>query len=140
MCLLLPLKSRSTRGASHHPAFIGNYLTISHTFLTLSTQWVSSSPSRKWRREVSPRFHLIAFRGRVLAIPTQLVSSPSREWRHGVSSRFHLIFLCLMWIKRIKRQGEFKLLLCNSSGGNLLLWQSRKTANGLNPYQSLLGL
>ena len=103
MCLLLPLKSWSTRGASHHPAFKGNYLTISHTFLTLSTQWVSSSPSRKWRREVSPRFHLIAFRGRVLAIPTQLVSSPSREWRHGVSSRFHLIFLCLMWIKRIRR-------------------------------------
>ena len=30
-CLLLRLKSRSTRGASHHPAFMGNCLIISHT-------------------------------------------------------------------------------------------------------------
>ena len=29
-CLLLWLKSRSTRGASHYPAFMGNYLKISH--------------------------------------------------------------------------------------------------------------
>ena len=35
--------------------------TISHTFLALSTQWVSSSPSRKWRRGASPRFHLIVY-------------------------------------------------------------------------------
>ena len=31
-CLLLQLKSRSPRGASHHPAFMGNCQTISHTF------------------------------------------------------------------------------------------------------------
>ena len=30
-CLLLRLKSQSTKGASHHPAFMGNCLTISHT-------------------------------------------------------------------------------------------------------------
>ena len=31
-CLLLRLNFRSARIASHHPAFIGNYRTISHTF------------------------------------------------------------------------------------------------------------
>ena len=30
-CLMLRLKSRSARGASHHPAFMRNCLTISHT-------------------------------------------------------------------------------------------------------------
>ena len=30
-CLLLRLKSRNARGASHHPAFMGNCLTINHT-------------------------------------------------------------------------------------------------------------
>ena len=36
-------KTRSARGASHHPASMGNCPTISHTFLALSTQLVSSS-------------------------------------------------------------------------------------------------
>ena len=31
-CLLLWLKSQSVRGASHHPAFMGNCRTISHKF------------------------------------------------------------------------------------------------------------
>ena len=31
-CLLLWLKSRSSREASHHPAFMGNCQTISHKF------------------------------------------------------------------------------------------------------------
>ena len=31
-CLLLRLKSRSAKGASNHPAFMGNCRTISHTF------------------------------------------------------------------------------------------------------------
>ena len=31
-CLLLQLKSRSARGASHHPTFMGNCRNISHTF------------------------------------------------------------------------------------------------------------
>ena len=60
-----------------------------------------------------------------LALPTQWIKSSSREWRRGVSSRFHLIVLCLVWIKRIWRQGEFKILLCNASGRNLLIRQSR---------------
>ena len=41
-CLLLRLKSRSTRGASHHTAFMDNWQTINHTFLVLPTQCVSS--------------------------------------------------------------------------------------------------
>ena len=52
------LKYWSMSEASHHPAFMGNCLTVSHTFLALSTQWMNS-PSRRWRRGVSPRFHLI---------------------------------------------------------------------------------
>ena len=118
-CLILQIKSRSARGASHHLAFMGNCPIISHTFLALSIQWISSPPSRKWKRGVSPKFH-------------------------------HIV-LCLVWIKRTRRQGEFKILLCNPSGGNLRhscinnpvkhQWRSSpvKTANGLNPYQSLLG-
>ena len=31
LCLLLRLKSWNVRGASHHPAFMGNCLTMSHT-------------------------------------------------------------------------------------------------------------
>ena len=56
--LCLWLKYWSLRGAFHHPAFICNSPTVSHTFLALSTQWMNS-PSREWRREFSPRFHLI---------------------------------------------------------------------------------
>ena len=48
-CLLLRLKSRSARGAFHHPAFMGSYPTISHTYFTFSTKWMGSS-SRKWER------------------------------------------------------------------------------------------
>ena len=59
-CILLRLKSRSVRRASYYPAFMGNSPTISHTFLVLSTQWISSF-QRKGGRGVSPRFHLIAF-------------------------------------------------------------------------------
>ena len=44
--LLLWLKSRNARGASHHSAFKGSCLTISHTFLALAPEWMSS-PSRK---------------------------------------------------------------------------------------------
>ena len=40
------IPGRSARGASHHPALMGNCPTISHTFLALSTQLVSS-PSRE---------------------------------------------------------------------------------------------
>ena len=49
-------KFRRVRGASHHPTFIGNCPTISHT----SSRWMSS-PSRKSRRRVSPRFPLTVF-------------------------------------------------------------------------------
>ena len=34
-CLLFWLKSRRARGASHHPAFMGNCRTISHKFYSL---------------------------------------------------------------------------------------------------------
>ena len=33
------------------------WLTISHRFWALPTQWVNSPHSRKWRRGVKPRFH-----------------------------------------------------------------------------------
>ena len=39
-------KTLEPEGASHHPAFIGNWLTIIHKFLALSTQSMSFS-SRK---------------------------------------------------------------------------------------------
>ena len=50
-----------------------------------------------------------------LALSTQWMSFPSRQWRHGVSPRYHLIVLCLVWIKRIRRQGEFTPLVQTSS-------------------------
>ena len=59
-CILLQLKSRSARGASHHPVFMGSRPTISHTFLALPTQWMSS-PSKKWERGVRPRLHFLVF-------------------------------------------------------------------------------
>ena len=34
--------AKTLRSASHRPAFMGNCPTISHTFLVLSTQWMSS--------------------------------------------------------------------------------------------------
>ena len=50
-CVLLWLKSRSVRGASHHPAFIGNCWTISHTLCSPNCQgdeelmdWCSAFP------------------------------------------------------------------------------------------------
>ena len=60
ICLLLPLKSWSARGPSHHPTFMGYCQTISYMFLVLSTQWMTS-PSRKRGCGVSPRFHLFVF-------------------------------------------------------------------------------
>ena len=54
------LNPRNARGASHHLALMGNWPTIIHTFLPLSTQW-KSSPSRKWGCGVSPKFHLAVF-------------------------------------------------------------------------------
>ena len=41
-------------------AFMGSCSTISHTFFALSTKLLSS-PSRRWGRWVSPRFHLVIF-------------------------------------------------------------------------------
>ena len=59
-CFFLRLKSRRARGAFHHPAFLGSCPTISHTLFAFSTKWISS-PSRKWGRGVSPRFHILVF-------------------------------------------------------------------------------
>ena len=102
LCLLLWLKSRSARGASHNPVFMGNCPTIGQTFLALSTQ-LMSFPLRKWRRDVSPRYHLI--------------------------------LLCLVWIKRMRRQEELSpvwgkrgegvtwLSVCRAPFDNVLLCQ-----------------
>ena len=40
--MVVHIDSAKMRGASHHPAFKGNCPTISHTFLVLSTQWMST--------------------------------------------------------------------------------------------------
>ena len=57
---MLRLKLWSARRASYHPAFVGKWPTIIHTFLALSTNWMSS-PSKKLGRGVSPRFRLFVF-------------------------------------------------------------------------------
>ena len=41
----------------------------------------------------------------------------------GSVKDFIFLYLCLVWIRRIRTQEEFKILLCNPSGGNLLLRQ-----------------
>ena len=51
-------KIRSARAASHHPAFTGNCPNISHIFLALYTQLVSSLSGEK-KHGLSPKFHLI---------------------------------------------------------------------------------
>ena len=56
--ILVWLKPRSMRGASHHSAFMGSSLTISHMFLAFPTQWMSSL-SWKCERWIGPRLHLI---------------------------------------------------------------------------------
>ena len=59
-CLLLQWKAQSVRGASHHPAFMGNCQTISHTFYSLDYP-VDEFSLKEMRMWVSPRFHLIVF-------------------------------------------------------------------------------
>ena len=54
-----------------------------------------------------------------LALSTKWMNSPPRKWRRGVSPTY-LIVLCFVWIKRIRRQREFKIPMCIPSGGNLL--------------------
>ena len=71
-CLFLRLKSWIARRTSYHLAFIGNCPTISHKFLLLSIQWMSS-PLKKWRRGVSPRFHFIVF---VFGVNPRVFRSP----------------------------------------------------------------
>ena len=61
-CLLFRLTSRRERGASHHPAFMDNCPTISHTFFSfIYPVDAFLLPLRKWGRGVSPRFHPIIF-------------------------------------------------------------------------------
>ena len=82
------VKTLEQEGSISPSSFYRQLPNMSHTFLALSTQWMSS---------------------------------PSRKWRLGVSSRFHLTVLCLVWVKRIRRQGEFRILSCNPNGGNLVI-------------------
>ena len=42
-----------------------------------------------------------------------------RKWRRGVSPRFCLVVL--VWIKIIRKQGGFKIALCNLSGEKIIL-------------------
>ena len=90
-CLLLCLKFRSARGPSHHPAFMGNCLTISYPLSPPTTHGMSS-PSTKWSRGDSLRYNLIL---------SCLV------WVKRIRGRESLIFSCLtpvvgalcLWLK-----------------------------------------
>ena len=113
---LLQLKSWSARGAFYHPDFMGYWPTISHTFLTLSTQWVSSPPSRKWSRGVSPRFHRI-----ILCLVW------IKRIRQGQGS---LGFSCVTPVVETFLDRVLFRIPSNISNG----------APFLNPYRSLLGL
>ena len=84
---MLRLKLWSSKGESHHPAFVDNWLTIIHTFLALSTHC-------HWR---------------VLLQGNENV---------GSVQDFILLSLCMVWIKRINKQGESKIPRTN--GGRLL--------------------
>ena len=42
----------------------------------------------------------------------------------GSVQDFTFLYLCLVWIRRVRTQKEFKIPLCDPSGGNLLLRQS----------------
>ena len=53
-----------------------------------------------------------------------------KEMRTLSQLRFHLIVL--VWIKRIRRQGESKILFCNPNGGKILVRTSEC-------YKNLLG-
>ena len=62
-CLLLQLKSRSARGASHNPAFMSNCRTTGHTFhspIYPVTQWVKEM--RTWGRSAEITFHFFIWR------------------------------------------------------------------------------
>ena len=48
-CIFLRINSRMARGASHHPAFMGNCPTISHTFSAISTQCMNLL---KWNEDM----------------------------------------------------------------------------------------
>ena len=69
LTLLLRLKSCSARGASHHPIFMRNCPTSSHTFLVLSTQWMSFSfrETRKWSQsKISSHYFCLWYKSREL--------------------------------------------------------------------------
>ena len=54
-----------------------------------------------------------------------------KEMRSRSQSKIHLVahLVALVWIKITKRQGEFRILLCNSSGGKILLRASASYTN-----------
>ena len=56
----------------------------------------------------------------LLLFSIQWMSSPLRKWRRWSVQDFILLFLCLVWIQRIKRQGDLKISLCNPNDGNFL--------------------
>ena len=134
--LLLRVKSQSTRGASHHPAFMGNCPTISHTFFSLiyPVDEFSLKGMRTWGQSksycffvwcesrlllrlqycsVRRAFYHIGFMSNcptinhtLFALSRQWMSSPSTEWECGFSLRIHIIVDVLVWMKRIRKRGE----------------------------------
>ena len=55
----------------------------------------------------------------VLSIPSGWVLTGNEDVQS--EQDFILLLLCLVWIKRIRRQRECKIPLCNPSGENLLM-------------------
>ena len=66
----------------------------------------------------------LTFSRTFLAFSIQWISSPSINEDVASDWDFILLFLCFLWIKRIRRK-DFKIPLCKPSGKNLLPRQSR---------------
>ena len=63
-----------------------------------------------------------------LTLPTQWMSSPLGKWERGIGPRLRLNVFVFGVNKRIRRQDEFKIPLCNSTGGNLLRQSSQMSS------------
>ena len=68
-----------------------------------------------------------------LVLSIQWMSFPSRKWRWGASPKYHLIVLCLVWIKRIRRQGEFTPLVQTFSSDRVAFRIPSSINNGALP-------
>ena len=84
-CLLLWLKFRSARGASRHPAFMGNCHTISHTPHTLLRGWRKRGVNSVhclgsvqefgiWKIEIRDKKYVTLLQGSVMSVGWHVIS------------------------------------------------------------------